>query len=260
MTDNHTNMYANYHSHTWRCGHATGTEREYIERAIEGGYRIFGFSDHTPQFYESDFYPVRQKMRPEQLEDYVTTILRLRDEYKDDIDIRLGLEVEYFPKTFEKLMHLVDQYPIEYMILGQHSIGNGEPGDFFMFTPTDSEDTLRQYVSQCIEALETGRFLYFAHPDVINFTGNEDFYRSEMRRLCVRAKELKIPLEFNLLGLRGGRNYPNPLFWPLAAETGNDVVLGADAHTPVDVWRPEINLRAEEITSGLGLNVLRVIR
>ena len=58
-----------------------------------------------------------------------------------------------------------------------------------MFTPTDSEDTLRQYVSQCIEALETGRFLYFAHPDVINFTGNEDFYRSEMRRLCVRVKQ-----------------------------------------------------------------------
>ena len=259
MPDYNTKMYANYHAHTRRCGHAVGTEREYVERAIEGGYRIFGFSDHTPQIYESDYYPVNQKMRPEQLEDYVTTILQLRDEYKNDIDIRLGLEVEYFPKTFEKLLHLIGQYPIEYIILGQHCIGDGGPDDFFMFAPTDSGDILKKYVSQCIEGLETGRFLYFAHPDVIHFTGDEELYRSEMRKLCIRAKELHIPLEFNLLGLRGGRNYPNPLFWQLVSETGNDVILGSDAHTPGDVWRPEIIQRAEEITSELGLNVLQVL-
>lgn len=28
-------MIANYHTHTWRCRHADGTEREYVERAIE---------------------------------------------------------------------------------------------------------------------------------------------------------------------------------------------------------------------------------
>ena len=38
-------MIANYHTHTWRCRHADGTEREYVERAIEGGLKILGFSD-----------------------------------------------------------------------------------------------------------------------------------------------------------------------------------------------------------------------
>lgn len=37
-------MIANYHTHTWRCRHADGTEREYVERAIEGGLKILGFS------------------------------------------------------------------------------------------------------------------------------------------------------------------------------------------------------------------------
>ena len=41
-------MIANYHTHTWRCRHADGTEREYVERAIEGGLKILGFSDHSP--------------------------------------------------------------------------------------------------------------------------------------------------------------------------------------------------------------------
>ena len=30
-------MIANYHTHTWRCRHADGTEREYVETAIEAG-------------------------------------------------------------------------------------------------------------------------------------------------------------------------------------------------------------------------------
>ena len=42
-------MIANYHTHTWRCRHADGTEREYVETAIEAGFKILGFSDHTPQ-------------------------------------------------------------------------------------------------------------------------------------------------------------------------------------------------------------------
>ena len=83
--------------------HASGTEREYVEAAIEGGLKILGFSDHTPMPYDGN-YVSTVKMRMDQLEDYVDTILRLRDEYRDDIDIRLGLEVEYYPAYFEKLL------------------------------------------------------------------------------------------------------------------------------------------------------------
>ena len=48
-------MIANYHTHTWRCMHAEGTEREYVERAIEGGLKILGFSDHTPMPYANGY-------------------------------------------------------------------------------------------------------------------------------------------------------------------------------------------------------------
>ena len=37
-------MIANYHTHTWRCRHADGTEREYVERTIEGGLKILALS------------------------------------------------------------------------------------------------------------------------------------------------------------------------------------------------------------------------
>ena len=105
-------MIANYHTHTWRCRHADGTEREYVEAAIEAGLKILGFSDHTPQVYPGGYVcPV--KMLPEELEGYVDTVLDLKREYKSDIEIHLGLEVEYLYTLWEPLLRLLEPYPIE---------------------------------------------------------------------------------------------------------------------------------------------------
>ena len=41
-------MLANYHTHTTRCRHAVGADREYVKAAIESGVKILGFSDHAP--------------------------------------------------------------------------------------------------------------------------------------------------------------------------------------------------------------------
>ena len=71
----------NLHAHTFRCNHATGTEREYIENAIRGGMRVYGFSDHSPYVFEGDYYS-GFRMKPDMLDGYVKTISALRDEYK----------------------------------------------------------------------------------------------------------------------------------------------------------------------------------
>ena len=58
-------MICNLHAHTVRCNHASGTEREYLENALAGGLRIFGFADHAPYpfpgGYRSGF---RMRTRP----------------------------------------------------------------------------------------------------------------------------------------------------------------------------------------------------
>ena len=66
----HVHMTANYHTHTVRCGHAEGTEREYIEQALARGLEELGFSDHSPQVFDGG-YVSSFRMLPEQLEDYV---------------------------------------------------------------------------------------------------------------------------------------------------------------------------------------------
>ena len=207
-------MIANYHTHTWRCRHADGTEREYVEAAIEAGLKILGFSDHTPQVYPGGYVcPV--KMLPEELEGYVDTVLDLKREYKSDIEIHLGLEVEYLYTLWEPLLRLLK-----------------------------SADYLRQYCRQTREALETGKFLYFAHPDVVWFTGPDEIYEEEMTKLCRFCKEIDMPLEINLLGVREDRNYPRELFWKIAAREGNSVIYGMDAHHAAHMDSPEVIAKA----------------
>ena len=41
----------NYHTHTARCMHAEGADRDYVESALAGGFTTLGFSDHTPWRY-----------------------------------------------------------------------------------------------------------------------------------------------------------------------------------------------------------------
>lgn len=250
-------MIANYHTHTWRCRHAEGTEREYIESAVKGGLKVLGFSDHTPMPYPGG-YVSEVKMDMGQLEGYVDTILGLKREYRKDIQIHLGLEVEYYPGYFDELLEVTGQYPIEYFLLGQHYLGD-ENDDFFCWTPTDSEQLLIRYCEQTQEALETGRFVYFAHPDFFNFTGDPEIYTVWMSRLCRCAKRLDIPLEINFLGIWQKRHYPNPDFWRIAGEVGNKVIFGADAHQADKVCNPEALSDAEKIVERYGLTLVNTV-
>ncbi len=175
-------MLVNLHTHTTRCNHAKGTEREYIERAIEGGFQILGFSDHAPMPFDGDYYS-HFRMRPEQFDDYMTTLIDLREEYKKDIRILIGLESEYYPRYFHRMIDLVSPYPLEYLILGQHFIGN-EHDATYSGNPLNTEVELARYVDQTAEGLQTGRFTYFAHPDLICFHGEDAVYEKHIRRLC----------------------------------------------------------------------------
>ena len=250
-------MIANYHTHTPRCHHAVGEEREYIERAIESGLTILGFSDHTPVPF-AEGYVSGIRMLPSELEDYVDTVLALKEEYKRDIEIHVGLEVEYYPRYVEAMQDMIAPYPIEYFLLGQHFAGN-EAGEVYYGSVTRDPEILLAYCRQVTEGLESGLFTYLAHPDLINFVGNEDLYRTRMLLLCKKARELQIPLEINLLGLSTGRHYPNELFWKIAGEAGCDAVLGADAHRPGAVYNEEAERAGRALAERYGLHLLETV-
>ncbi|MDE6111578.1 MAG: histidinol-phosphatase [Eubacterium sp.] len=222
----------NFHTHTYRCHHAKGTDRDYVEAAIKAGYTEIGFSDHVPYLFPTDYYS-DFRMNPEETEEYVSSIRALQEEYKDKITIRLGFEVEYYPQLFDKLLHFLKQYHYDYLILGQHFTENEyDKNAFYSGHKTKSIEIFDTYIHQTLEALKTGEFLYFAHPDLINYTGDKKIYEEKMRYFVKELKKLNIPIECNFLGFWDKRHYPNKTFWKLVAEEQNPVVIGLDAHQP----------------------------
>lgn len=223
-------MKANYRTHTTRCQHAFGEDREYVEEAIRAGLRILGFSDHCPWIYKSD-YVSNIRMTPQETDGYFSSLEKLRREYEKDIDIFIGFESEYLPELMEKQDAFLKDYPVDYMILGQHFLDS--ESDFnYSGRMADDEDRLIRYVDLCIEGARSGRYLYLAHPDLIYYTGSDKIYQREMKRLCEAMKQMNIPLEYNLLGLAIHRNYPEERFWQIVRNTGNSVIFGVDAHRP----------------------------
>ena len=247
-------MRYNLHTHTKRCNHAQGEDREYVEAAIKAGIKVLGFSDHCPQFFPDTDYYSNFRMRPEEFEGYVNSIRALKKEYKDDIELLLGLETEYYPKTFKKFMEFVKPYKLDYMILGQHFVGNEYDRDSFYAPRKNLDETLlERYVEQVCEGIYTGVFTYIAHSDILYYEGDPGYYREKMAQLCVCARDMHIPLEYNLLGIKNEKGYPKPEFWKLASEIGNSVVIGYDAHTPDALLDDEafykcvLNLNAMEL-------------
>ena len=250
-------MLENYHTHTTRCRHASGTEEDYIQHAISAGLKVLGFSDHTPFLFPGTHYS-SFRMYPHQIQDYAAAVLTLKEKYADQIEIRLGLEVEFYPDRMADLFRLIEPCGIEYMILGQHFCGN-ETDSPYNGIPTDSKAHMERYCNQLITAMETGFFSYVAHPDLLLFTGDAAFYRNQITGLCQAAKQMGIPLEINLLGLRQQRHYPHEPFWEIAGAVGCPVVLGSDAHNPRDVTDKDAEARALEIVKRFDLQLLEHI-
>lgn len=247
----------NYHTHTYRCHHACGQDEDYVKKAIEAGFSVLGFSDHTPWHYHSQFKPY-MRMEDDHLEEYVNSILYLKNKYKDKIKILIGLEVEYFEGYMEWLKEQLENYPIDYIILGHHYDSSDEYGIYY--GSRANKEILTRYIDQCIKGMETGLFSYLAHPDLIGYPYADDYYKKEMKRLCLKAKELDIPLEYNLLGYSENRHYPRKEFFHIVSEIGNKVILGYDAHTPYSLMNKDVYAYCKDYLNKLNIEVIDDIK
>lgn len=260
-------MIANYHTHTTRCKHAVGSEREYVEKAIELGFSELGFADHAPMPLPEGLHPTNyitigeMRMSLEETDDYVSTLLALRKEYERDIKIHVGFEVEYYSTCFDSFISFISDYPIDYLILGQH-FGEVEGVPLVYYgAETRSEERLASYVDHVIKGIESDKITYVAHPDLPSYRGDINVYEKQMSRLVKCANAHKVPLEINLYGLSELRRYPDFAFWQIASDIGCDVVFGSDAHRPDLLLHPTALKYAEKLVeSAKGLNLLEKIQ
>lgn len=257
----------NYHTHTYRCGHAKGNEEDMIMAAIRNGIEELGLSDHIPlpryrlhllksvpsirslKSLISLVYAMikngpNMRMPYKTIDEHLEIINELSEKYQKDIKIYKGFETEYLEEYLNYYQSLLLNNKIDYLILGnhfnQHCIHSCYYGK-----PNLSKRELYSYCNDVEKAIETNLFSYIAHPDLfmIGYTHFDDDVKTVCQRICMKAKEYDIPLEINGGGMKRGLfsydgemlyQYPNARFWEIASEVGNKVVIGLDAHNPDD--------------------------
>ncbi len=237
-------MKANYHTHTWRCGHAAqDADEAYVLAAIAQGYDELGFSDHVPWPYASGFVNPHVRMTMDMLDDYIASIRALQRKYAGQISLRLGFECEHFPAYMNWLAEMKEAKRLDYLILGNHYDESDETGIYFARLRTAAE--LRRYVDSTVKGVESGLFAYLAHPDLF-MRSRRPFDADRVaaaRDLCAACKAYNLPMEYNvhdryLSQSLNKDGYPHPRFFEIALEEGVDVIVGIDAHEPQELSDP----------------------
>lgn len=257
----------NYHTHTTRCGHAFGTDEEYVIAAINAGYTLLGFSDHAflPNYNRS----VTMRGDITELIPYQESIAMLKSKYADKITILTAMEAEYYPRFHAYYSDLLATKQMDYLILSVHYIEFDESINrmaFYAGTITQPNDALR-YAQMALLGMNTGLFTYLAHPDLYlaSYPLFDEGAAEAARIIATRAKELKMPLEFNQGGIRSkGKirigdevryRYPVKQFWDIVREIGAPIILGVDAHSPQD-FTHESRMISEQLIDEWGLRSL----
>lgn len=231
-----------YHIHTARCGHASGSMREYVEHALALGLKEIGFADHVPMYWLEEGERDPELAMPErQLAEYVAEVEMMQAAYPS-ISIKLGLEADYIPRHEDGLRRILEQYPFDYVLGSVHFIdgwGFDNPAYIDLYKTLDLNKLYHRYFELVQQAARSGLFDIMAHPDLVKKfgfrpPGNLDALYEDTARVFAKAG---VCVEINTAGLRVpvGEIYPVEDFLRVCRNYAVPVTTGSDAHIPKHV-------------------------
>jgi len=222
-------MRIDIHNHTTRCNHAEGTVDEYIQRAIELGIDIYGFSEHAPMDFDEKY-----RLPFEDMQAYTDDILTAKEQYKNDINILFGYEVDYLPG------HMDDRVlnaAVDYLIGSVHFIDKwsfDNPEFIAGWKDKDIDEIWKAYFEATEAMAKSGKFDIVGHLDLIKvfkFMPKQDT-RILAKNALQAIKRSNMVLEVNTAGLRKpvSELYPSRALLEEAYTLDIPITFSSDAH------------------------------
>jgi len=231
-----------YHMHTPRCNHATGSIMEYAQAAVDAGLSEIGMSDHSPM--PGDFDKAWRMHRCE-LDGYIEEVEQARDAFSGRLIIRFGLEADFHPGTEAYVADMIASYDWDYVIGSVHYIGDwgfDNPDCMAIWDTWKHEDAYAAYFELVAASAATGMFDIIGHPDLIKKFGhrpppNSQAVQQAEEAMLQAVQESAAALEISSSGLRKpvAEIYPHQRIVSRAAALGIPFAFGSDAHAPVEV-------------------------
>ena len=117
--------WSNYHSHSTFCDGRSSME-EFVKFAIAKGVKKYGFSSHAPLPFNTHW-----NMKLDDFAEYQIEFYRLKENYSADIDLYIGLEIDYINNFFEARNELYVTRNFDYLIGSVHFLDRLPNGDFW---------------------------------------------------------------------------------------------------------------------------------
>ncbi len=218
------------HMHTPLCRHAHGEPEDYAARALEQGLCGIIFTCHSPM--PADFWP-QVRMSEAEFDDYVAMVDRCRNAFAGELEVRLGIESDYFP-GYEGWIEKLHQRADFHHCLG--SVHWQGPEYAEIFNPQDETAFRKIYWENLAASAETGLFDTLAHPDLIknyrSATWRFEDCRDDLAAALDRIAATGVAMELNTSGLN--KKYPEmnpgPQMLRMMNERNIPVVIGSDSH------------------------------
>jgi histidinol-phosphatase (PHP family) len=235
-------MKADLHTHTYLCKHADGIAEDYVRSAVDRGLTMIGCTDHAPM---PDNYDEKHRMTLEQFHaDYKPAVLELRERFKNVIDVKFGVESDFFPGTEQWVRDFHDANDFDFVIGSVHYLGEwgfDNPVFVHRYDEENIDSVYERYFNHIRRSAESGLFDILGHCDLVKKFGHRPTKNMDeiVRETMKVVKACDIVVEINTSGLRKPvqEMYPSEEILKIIGELHIPLTLGSDAHMPEDVAR-----------------------
>lgn len=232
-------MYSDSHLHCAFSSDSDTPPEEQIRRAIALGMHQMTFTDH----YDPDFPPDEFDFLLD-FDAYFWQLSELREKYRRQIDIGIGMELGLQPALSAPPEETVNRYPFDFIIGSTHVTRGIDPyyTEKLMQGCTE-EQAYRIYFEEELENLTRYDCWDIAgHLDYVVRYGphrNRDYtwerYGDVLEEILKTVIQKGKGIEINTAGFAAGLGYahPMPAVWKRYRELGGELLtIGSDAHTP----------------------------
>lgn len=225
-----------YHMHTHFSADSEASPREHILMAIERGLDEICFTDHKDFDYPD--YPFDLDA-----DAYFNELKKLQEEYKDQIKIKIGIEIGLDVEYKEEIENFVNAHPYDYVIGSMHVIHQTEfIEEALFFKDKTKEEAHRDFFLNTLECVQTfDCFNCLGHLDYICRYGpyddksvNHSLYQDIIDEIFKTLIHKNKGIEVNTSGykVRGTCGFPDfeqvQRYYDLG---GRIITIGTDSHT-----------------------------
>lgn len=261
------------HTHTHYCLHGSGEHaEEFVLRAIELGFQVYSFTEHLPlpdSFLREFDYPQTVKeafgFLNDDLDGYFKEMLALKKKYKDQIELLVGLEIDYLADEHQYLRAVLKEYGpfLEDGLLSVHIIEGQGGWRCVDLSPADFQTSLIDYygsyekaqlayyqtIKQAMQAdLGPYKPKRISHLTLCNkfqhYFGQAGVVSEKLKEtvgdLLLYMKEHGYSIDANMSGLHREyclEPYPAPWIFEMAKKLKIPLIYGSDAHQVKNVGR-----------------------